>query len=229
MWFWRYKVKVAQSCLTLRPHGLYTVHGILQVRILERVAIPFSRGSSQPRDQTHWRSHQCGSNPHWRRILYQLRWILYQLSHHGSPRILEWVPYPFSRASFQPRNQTGVSCIAGGFFTSWATREEIKCQVKMLWLQKISLLQADKILLTKCYLIWAPKSLMRLLQEQVFDLQIFSGEIPYTVIFTRADEGLLSLHFYFLLQLSQWKISIVPSSSLWNRAKLPNHIIKSGC
>ena len=38
-------------------------------------------------------------------------------------RILEWVAYPFSRGFSQPRNQTGVSCIAGGFFTSWATRE----------------------------------------------------------------------------------------------------------
>ena len=37
---------------SLQPHGLYTVHGILQARILEWVAIPFSRGSSQPRDQT---------------------------------------------------------------------------------------------------------------------------------------------------------------------------------
>ena len=45
------------------------------------------------------------------------RWILYQLSHKGSPRILEWVAYPFSSGSSQPRNQTGVSCIAGGFFT----------------------------------------------------------------------------------------------------------------
>ena len=42
------KVKVAQLCMTLRPHGL-SVHGILQARILEWVAFPFSRGSSQPR------------------------------------------------------------------------------------------------------------------------------------------------------------------------------------
>ena len=46
----------AQFCLTLRPHGLYplgsSVHGIFQARILEWVAISFSRGSSQPRDQT---------------------------------------------------------------------------------------------------------------------------------------------------------------------------------
>ena len=61
-------VKVTQSCLTLCD---YTVHVILQARILEWGAIPFSRGSSQPRD---------------------------------------WIQ---------------VSCIAGKFFTSWATRETL--------------------------------------------------------------------------------------------------------
>ena len=54
--------------------------------------------------------------PHCRRILYQL-------SHKGSPRILEWVAYPFSSTSSRLRNWTGVSCIAGGCFTNWATRE----------------------------------------------------------------------------------------------------------
>ena len=63
------KVKVTQSCLTLCDPMDYTVHGILQARILEWVAMPSSRGSSQPRDRTR------------------------------------------------------VSHIAGGFFTSWATRE----------------------------------------------------------------------------------------------------------
>ena len=63
------EVKVAQSCLTLWDPMDYTVHGILQARILEWVAFPFSRGSSQPRDRTQ------------------------------------------------------VSLIAGRFFTSWATRE----------------------------------------------------------------------------------------------------------
>ena len=47
--------------------------------------------------------------------------ILYQLSHQGSPRILEWAAYPFSRRMSWPRNWTRVSCIAGWFFTSWAT------------------------------------------------------------------------------------------------------------
>ena len=37
--------------------------------------------------------------------------------------ILEWVAYPFSSGSSWPRNLTGVSCIAGGFFTSWAIRK----------------------------------------------------------------------------------------------------------
>ena len=74
--------------------------GILQARILEWVAMPSSRGSSQPRGLPHSRQ------------------ILYPLSHQGSPRILEWVAYPFSRGSFWPRNRTGVSYIAGGFFIS---------------------------------------------------------------------------------------------------------------
>ena len=65
------KVKVAQSCPTLCDPMDYTVLGILQARILEWVAFPFSRGSSQP------------------------------------------------------RNQTQVSCIAGGFFTSWTTKEAL--------------------------------------------------------------------------------------------------------
>ena len=67
-----WEVKVTQSCLTLCDPMDCTVHGILQARILEWVAFPFSRGSSQPRDQT-------------------------QVSH-----------------------------IAGGFFTIWATREVYK-------------------------------------------------------------------------------------------------------
>ena len=38
-------------------------------------------------------------------------------------RALEWVASPFSRGSSQPRDPTWVSCIAGGFFTNWTTRE----------------------------------------------------------------------------------------------------------
>ena len=55
-----------------------------------------------------------GSNPG----LPHCRLILYQLSHKGSPRTLEWVAYPFSSGSSQPRDQTKVSCIAGGFFNN---------------------------------------------------------------------------------------------------------------
>ena len=44
---------------------------------------------------------------------------------HGilQARILEWVPFLFSRGSSQSRDRTQISCIAGRFFTSWATRE----------------------------------------------------------------------------------------------------------
>ena len=49
--------------------------------------------------------------------LLHCRLILYQLSHQASPRILEWVDYPFSSQSSQPRGGTRVFCIAGRFFT----------------------------------------------------------------------------------------------------------------
>ena len=53
------EVKIAQSCPTLCDPVDYTVHGILQARILEWVAFPFARGSSQPRDWTQV-SHTAG-------------------------------------------------------------------------------------------------------------------------------------------------------------------------
>ena len=55
--------------------------------------------------------------------LLHCRQILYHLNHQGSPRILEWVAYPFSSGSFPPRNWTRVSCIADRFFTSWTTKK----------------------------------------------------------------------------------------------------------
>ena len=53
---------------------------------------------------------------------------------HGILRatILEWVAFPFSRGSSQPRYRTQVSCITGGFFSSWAIREIILgCVIKV--------------------------------------------------------------------------------------------------
>ena len=55
--------------------------------------------------------------------LLHCRQILHHPSHQKKTRILEWVAYFLSSGSSQPRNWTGVSCIAGGFFTNWAIRE----------------------------------------------------------------------------------------------------------
>ena len=93
---------VAQLCLTLcntmdcSPPGS-SVHGHFQARILQWVVMPSSRGSSQPRNQTG---------------LLHCRQILNHLSHQGSPRILEWVAYHFSRAIFltQELNQGLLHC-----------------------------------------------------------------------------------------------------------------------
>ena len=67
------------------------------------------------------------------------RWIIYHLSHQGSLRIREWVAYLFFRGSSQLRYQTWVSCIAGRFFTIWASRDIIKWSIlKSDWLYSCS-------------------------------------------------------------------------------------------
>ena len=99
----------------LKPHGLQSMEfsRIPEYwRILEWIAFPFSR------ERVRLIPTQ-GSNPG----IPHCRQILYQLSYQGSPRILEWVAYPFSSRSSWPRNRTGVSCIAGRFFTNWTIRE----------------------------------------------------------------------------------------------------------
>ena len=71
-----------------------SVHGILQVRILEWVAISFSRGYSQPRNRTR---------VSWIAGRFFTGWALRETVH-------------FSRGSLQPRDPILVSGIAGGFF-----------------------------------------------------------------------------------------------------------------
>ena len=102
-------VKVKQLCLTHCDPMDYIVHGILKARILELGSLSLLQGIFPTQ----------GSYPG----LQHCMWILYQPSRKGSPRILEWVAYPFSSWSFQPRNQMGFSCIAGGFFTNWTSRK----------------------------------------------------------------------------------------------------------
>ena len=92
---------------SLRPHGLYSPWNSPgqknRVGSLSLLLGIFPTQGSNPR------------LPHCRRILCQL-------SHKGSPRILERVAYPFSSRSFPPTNRTRVSCIAGRFFTNWAIK-----------------------------------------------------------------------------------------------------------
>ena len=101
------KVEVAQSCLT------YTVHGILQARILKWVAFPFSMGSSRPRDQTQVSLIAGGffflpAEPQGKP----------ENTGAGSLSLLQWI--------LLTKESTGVSCIAGGFFTNWTIREALR-------------------------------------------------------------------------------------------------------
>ena len=106
----RYRESESRSVVsdTLQPHGLYSPWNSPGQNI--GVGNCFLLQGFFPTQGLNW-------------CLLHYSQILYQLSHQGSPRILEWVAYPFSSGSSWPRNWTGVSCITGGFFTSWATRE----------------------------------------------------------------------------------------------------------
>ena len=144
-------VCVAQSCLTVckptdcSPPGS-SVHGIFQARILEGVAMPSSRGSSWPRNQTcvscigrqilyHYATREAPyllSEVEWSEIAQScptlcdpMDYSLPGSSVHGifQVRVLEWGAISFSRGSSQPRDQTRVSRIVGRCFTVWAIRE----------------------------------------------------------------------------------------------------------
>ena len=106
------KVQWSESCSvtsnSFQPHGLYSPwHSPGQNAGVERLSLLQRIFPTQ------------GSNPG----LLHCRQILYQLSHKGSLRTLEWIAYPFSSGSSWPRNQTSISCLAGGFFTNRAIRE----------------------------------------------------------------------------------------------------------
>ena len=108
------KVKVTQSCPTLWIHGLYS---------------PWNSPGQNTRVGNLSLLQEIfptqGSNPG----LLHCRQILYQMSYKGTPKILEWVAYPFSTGSSRLRNWTGVSSIAGGFFANWAIMGLNKCLI----------------------------------------------------------------------------------------------------
>ena len=101
-------VKVSWSCLTLCDPMDYTVHGILQARILEWVDFPFSKGSSQPRD--------------WTQVSHIAGWFFTRrASREAQNTGVGYHPSP--RGSSQPRHRTQVSCITDRRFSICGTRD----------------------------------------------------------------------------------------------------------
>ena len=117
-----------------------SIHGIFQARVLEWVAISFSRGFSWPRDWTHvslitgrcftiWATREAQSESEVSQscptLCDPMDCSLPGSSIHGivQASVLEWVAISFSRGSSRPRDWIQVSCIAGRCFTIWATRE----------------------------------------------------------------------------------------------------------
>ena len=85
--------------------------------------------------------------------LLHCRQILYQLSHKGNPRILEWVAYTFSSGSSWPRNWTRVSSIADRFFTNWAIREAPggDCRTSIIFWGMIRMMWLSTFILTPSF------------------------------------------------------------------------------
>ena len=137
-WFILHYVQclVTQSCLTLcdpkdcSPLG-FSVHGIIQARILERVAMPSSRGSSQPRDQTQV-SHIAGRFfTIWatREALYHINNIIYLDAQIVQEFISSWLLCLFKTLnSHENTSNSNVSapdllqlCISNSFLQQWET------------------------------------------------------------------------------------------------------------
>ena len=134
-----------------------SVHGILQGRILDWVAIPFSNRSFQPRDWTWSPTLQADSllseppgKPEITLCVYakslscvQLFATLWTVAHQAhlsmglsQVRILEWVAMPSSRGSSRPRDQncvSYVSCIGKHILYHYTTWEAHIRQYKMIW------------------------------------------------------------------------------------------------
>ena len=96
-------MKVAQSCPTLCYPMDSPVHGVLQARIMEWVAFPFSRGSSHPGTEPRSPSLQADSLPD---------------EPQGKPKNTRVGSLSLLQGIFPPRDRTQVSHIVGGFFTS---------------------------------------------------------------------------------------------------------------
>ena len=83
--------------------------------------------------QCHWKvgAGHCQAGDHGRKVKVKIAQLCPTLCNPMDHRVhrilqagmLEWVAFPFSRGSSLPKDQTQVSRIAGGFFTSWAIRE----------------------------------------------------------------------------------------------------------
>ena len=120
-----------------------SVHGILQARILEWVAISFSRGSSQARNRTQVCCIAGRFLPD-RATKEALRTTCYMSLFLRT--VLEWVAISFSRGSSQTRDGTWLSHIVDRLFTHWATVEaQIPLNQKLIfqskkceWLQRVN-------------------------------------------------------------------------------------------
>ena len=77
--------------------------------------------------------------------LLHCRWILYQLSHKGSPTILKWVTYPHSGRSSRRTNRIRVSCTAGRLSTNRAITEALRTSPVAQTVKRLPVMQETRV------------------------------------------------------------------------------------
>ena len=98
------------------------------------------------------------------------------LSHQGNPRILEWVAYPFSSRSSQPRNRTDVSCTAGGFFYQLSYQRSLWLLTLPLY-RTVNILQLDQQLCYELLHVCSPPTTT--LSQKLQDLSPMFTTVPW--------------------------------------------------
>ena len=157
----------------------YTIHGMLQTRILEWLAFTFSSGSSQPRDWTQVS-----------RIA--VRFLTSRAT--GKPKNTEWIAYPL------PWNLTRASYMAGRFFTNWAIMEAVSecCSIMSDSLQPLNNSPGQNMGVDSCSLL-----------QGIFQTQVSNPGLPYCrrILYQLSHQGstrILEWVVYAFFSRSSW-------------------------
>ena len=151
---------------------------------------------------------------------------------HGifQARILEWVAMPSSRGSSRARDRTQVSCIAGRFFTNWATREalldsvwrQISCLAK--WVSLPSRPESGEE-----HMCWSQTDLLSNLHSMALYMLLQADELCLSDVGPYSAEWLRYLQFRWWSKAQVLGLDLPGSSAPWLRVVWPLSVSFLSC